>query len=377
MKKQLKLVCLLSFLVLIGLLLSGSKSFTVWKQVTDEFHQNLLKIDKTYLCKTYVEQNFYQAHAINSLEQVGLLQHRLKECKTEFSEPVIVPDTYQDLTTISHFIRLKLMQPIVFASAYAGISMHAVFSILCIVILLTLSFLHSQMSDAKNNLGFYLSLGIFSLVSITMNGRMLFGFLSFSFYLLLINLIQKKREIYTSREQNLLITYSVLMLLFSHISSGINFIAFILFVAALLQIYRSEKGKLMLRSHVLLILLFMTQLFLTLIGIVKNYLHFREFNSNSIVLAYLNHGINYFLNLPVYFLLLLFIVLSALLLYIYYVRLYLHFKNLKVMGFLLVFAGGFLGLSVLTNIIPFCVQFLLYYINTNTSLTFKNENLNV
>jgi hypothetical protein len=361
-----KALSIVAFCILITLLLTGQKRFTVWKQITDEYHEQLLSTDKVYLCRTYVEQNFYQKDFYHSPAEINAFTADLNKCSEEYVAPILTPDANPKLAEISHFIRLNLMKPVALSAAYFKLSMHTVFSVVCIIFLIIISYLHSKL--VKFNASFLLSLGAFSITFIPMNGRMIIGFLCFTFYLLICDLIERSKQEKLHINENLLIFYSGLLLLLSHISTGVNFIVFVLFFILLLNLYK-ENFKI--KTRVFLALFFIVQLFLSSVGVLKNYLYFDQQSSAPTLQLYLNHGISSLFSVNTWLLVFLTILILISVFYIFTKNLHAKLYNQKYLGFFMILLGGTFGLSVLASSIPFLIHFVLIFIYNRIHLPRK------
>ena len=252
------------------LVLGGFRYFVVWEQITNFFYINNITYDLDR--KEIVSRSY----------KIGKLKNRTSIDYRQLQSDI---PAYKKFREHAHYPRAILMSPVIYLSYLLGVSYHLVFSIL-IVFLISLTAVFMQRIYEFNN-GTLCSSSIFclliGLVAFTsMNGRMIWGFLSASAIIYLFN-----SQAYLPKLRPLILSICVILFT-SSISTGVFFFNFLLF---LIFLFMNKKINLLSVDRIaysLIALLIFLPYFL--LAFYKNFTYF--FDKYALPFrAIQNHGI--------------------------------------------------------------------------------------
>lgn len=208
-----RLIAIATFCVLLGLVYTGHKRFTVWQQVTDVYAEHF-DLNSKWAQNAIIEQNIRaQRPWSKKLGTVDLAKENntiLNETRARLAQPV------SPLDRTLHLIRGSLILPLIYL-AKNHYDLHLLFSLEIIMLILLMGFIlgkSTEMLGYKHATPFYLS--FLGLVSVFMNGRMMFSLFSSA---LLIYLIFNTKKFPKNNIVSFLL--SLFILLFASVSTGV------------------------------------------------------------------------------------------------------------------------------------------------------------
>tara|TARA_Y100000385_G_C13073506_1_gene630233 strand:- start:1037 stop:1936 length:900 start_codon:yes stop_codon:yes gene_type:complete len=268
---------------------------------------------------------------------------------------------FTDILTQAHFLRFFLVYPIFYFSDILNIDAEFLFKITCFInlSLITLNCIFTLKFYEKNNLLFITLFfcSLFICISAFMNGRIIFSFLGFSYFVLSLH----KWEFYKINDTSLLLKIFISLFLCS-VSTG-TFLANVIVLFSWMFFYFGRKKG--------MINIYLLSLLISLSPIIYLYL-FKNINyyggGFTGFLNMLDHGLGfifYLVDLDVLLLLVLNILIAGFLTVFFYFRAK-KFQLLSLIILNTTFAG-FFGFSTLTlALIPlsiFLLAFLVNYLN--------------
>jgi hypothetical protein len=299
--RSLKAVYFLTLGAFVFLILSDYKRFVVWDQIVDHFKNDLGGISEEYLCKTKMEITLRTTNRLLKIDRITdeMLAHKCneKEIKRlddlEANEKSLVEvDNSFRLANLSHWVRFKIMSPLIVAATLTSVNIHTLFTILCVVGIFLISILLSSKEFTLHKGKFYLLATAIMGVSLSMNGRNLVSFFSLS---LLVYAMSFKSTI-AAKNRIVFLSTVALAMLFSNVSSGIN-LYILVFFAIWIYLNREILDGFSFKHFLLLTLIILVQSFWVAAGMLKNF----SFYGGNILLSpffMLKHGIGKYLFAP-------------------------------------------------------------------------------